>query len=177
MTLIGRTQSPPRAGRWLRPTMGDVVTTSAAFGTAGRAFVAQVQVPAPVLVDAVSYVVGATASGNVIVSLLRAVSLTADTPVGGTVVAESASTAQGGANDYQMVAFAGPALLAPGYAYYVALQGSSATGTYMRLNNQRQAPALAGYFDVAAGFGPVTIPASWTDTGSGIPGLLLRVQG
>lgn len=178
-TLTGSLHRLPRersAGRWLQPLHGDIAATSQTF-TAGRVLLLQFTVPIPVLADALTYVVGGTSNGNVTGGIIRPVSPFADSADAGVVVAESASTAQGTINDHQVLAFTAAVWLAPG-TYYAALEGSSATGTYMRVGNQRQAPGLGAFYDRAGGYGALTTPTpTTTDNGSAMPGLLVRVAG
>lgn len=166
-------QSPGSPGRWLAPTHGGIATTSQTF-TAGRVLLLQIHVPVACVCDGLAYVVGAVAAGNVIGGIIGPVSRTGDTAAGGAVLAESASTAQASATTAQTLTWTAAAL--PPGIYYVALEGSDATGTYARQSNQAQALGLVQFYDRGGGFGALTptTPAV-TDTGSAAPGVRLRL--
>lgn len=166
-------QSPGVPNRWLTPTHGGIATTSQTW-TVGRVLLLQFHVLAPCYIDGLSYVVGSVSAGTVIGGIIGPVSRTGDTAAGGTVVAESASTAQGTATGTQTLTWTAVAV-SPGI-YYAALEGSDITGTYARQGNQAQAPGLLQFYDRGGGFGALTptTPAV-TDTGSAAPGIRVRL--
>jgi hypothetical protein len=170
-TLLGSAAST--VDRWATPVHGGIATTSQTF-TAGRVVMAQFALTATRTVDAISYIVGSTSNGNVRAGIIGPVALTADTAQDSAVAVQSASVAQGTANQAQLIAL--PATVLRAGIYYVALQGDSATGTYMRQANQAQAPGLAQIYDRSGGYGAFTEPTpAVTDTGSGVPGLRVRL--
>lgn len=166
--------TPSGLPRWLNPTIFfGVVVTSQTF-TVGRVIGAQFAVLAPCQVDGVAYTVGTTAAGNVTGGILAATSRTADSMTGATVVAQSASTAQATQSTAQFLSWTA-VWLQPGI-YYAVLEGSDATGTYMRQSNMPQAAGGGGYYDRAGGYGALTDPTpTATETNSAIPGIRIRV--
>jgi hypothetical protein len=160
-------------GRWLKPVHWSIALTSQTF-TVGRVLLAQIEIPRPCTVNGLAYIVGSVSAGNVIGGLIGPVSRTADTPLGGAVLAQSASTAQSAANNPQALTWTAVHVAAG--VYYVALEGSDATGSYMRNGNQVQAPGLTFTYDRSGGYGALTNPTpAVTSTGSFIPGMLLRL--
>jgi len=90
------------------------------------------------------------------------------------IAAQSASTAQGTTSSVQTLTWA--AVSAQPGLYFAALEGSDVTGTYMRHTNQPQAPGLGFFYDRGGGFGALTDPTpAATETGSGLPGLRIRI--
>lgn len=163
----------PQVGRWLTPVHSGVATTSQTF-TAGRVLLAQVEVPAPCLIDGLVYTVGSVSAGNVTGGLLGPVSRTGDTANGAAVVAQSASTAQSSASVAQVLTWT--AVFVAAGIYYAALEGSDATGTYLRLGNSLQATGISGYYDRGGGYGALTDPTpTFNELGSNIPGVRVRV--
>lgn len=161
------------SGRWLTPVHGGLAVTSQTV-TVGRAVLVQFTVGSARAVDAICYIVGSTAAGNVRAAILGPVTVTADSAVNAPVAVQSASVAQGTANQPQVIDLPRTSL-APG-VYYAAIQGDTATGTYMRQGNQAQAPGLLQIYDRAGGYGPFTDPTpTVTDTGSAAPGLRIRL--
>lgn len=159
--------------RWATPYYNAIAATSQTF-TVGRALLAMFALPVPRTVDGIAYVVGGVSAGSVRAGIIGPTALAADTPQGALVAVESAAVAQGTINSYQLVPLT-PTLL-PAGLYYVGLQGSDATGTYQRITNQPQAPALSFQYDRAGGFGAFTSPTpAVTETGTLIPGLRVRL--
>lgn len=160
--------------KWLATFHGgfQVAASSAAFATAGLVYGCEFVVEKPTTIDALGYIVGGTSNGNVRLALYRAASR--ETLTGGTLVVESASTAQGSINTPQIVSIA-ETLLEPGL-YYVVIQGSSATGTFMRHANTEQVSGWAVTFD-NSGFGAfLATAATQTSIGSNIPGFRIRCK-
>jgi hypothetical protein len=164
--------SPQALGRWLTTVHGGVAATSQTF-IAGRVYLMQFVVPQSVMVDGLSYTVGAVSVGNVIGGIVGPVSRTADSPDGGVVLVQSASTAQAAINTAQLLTWTS-VTLQPG-VYYAALQGSDATGTYVRHSATLQAPGLITQYDRAGGYGALTSPNPATVSTAGPPGLRLRL--
>lgn len=160
-------------GRWITPVHSGLAVTSQTF-TVGRVLLVQFTAPDFCQVDGLSYVVGTTAAGNVIGGIVGPIGQTADDAVGGVVVAQSASTAQGATSGAQMLTWTA-VWLRPGI-YYAALEGSDATGTYMRQSNAMQATGLGVFYDRSGGYGALTDPTpATTGTGSALPGIRVRV--
>jgi hypothetical protein len=173
VSSIRTLKGPNQLGRWIPPVFGGVAQTSQAF-VAGTVYLVQFTVPMPCTTDGLAYVVGATSNGNVIGGVVGPVSRTADIPSGAAVVAQSASTPMGSASAPQVLTWTGVQLL-PGL-YYAALECDSATGTYMRLPNQAQAPGIAATYARSGGYGALPDPGqSAASTGTAIPGMLIRV--
>lgn len=162
--------------RWITPIHSGVAFTSQTF-TAARVRLAMFDLgPAadPIVVDGVTYIVGDVSAGEVTAGVYGPVSLTADAPDGSSVIVESSSVAQAAPGTLQHVSFS-PTSLRPG-VYYVALEGSDATGTYLRQSNQRQAPGITGYYDRAGGYGALTSPCpAMSESGVSVPGMRIRV--
>lgn len=151
---------------------GQPAASSAAFGTAGLVFACEFVVERPMTIDAIGYIVGATQSGNVRVAIYRAASR--ETLTGGTLVVESASTAQGSVNTPQIISVT-ETLLTPGL-YYVVIQGSSTTGTYMRHANQSQVDGWACTFSNVTYDVFLATATTQTNIGSNVPGFKIRVK-
>ena len=163
----------PSVGRWLTPVHGGIAATSQTF-TAGRVLLVQVEVTAACLLDGLTYVVGTTSAGNVTGGIVGPVGRTSDSAATAPVLAQSASTAQGTANAMQALTWT-PVYAAPGI-YYATLEGSDATGTYMRLGNQTQASGVGFQYDRSGGYGALTNPTpAVTETGSALPGIRVRI--
>lgn len=161
-------------GRWLTPIHSGIAATSQVF-TAGRVLPVQFEVVTGCMLDGLYYVVGGTSAGNVTGGVIGPVTRTGDTPAAGAVLAQSASTAQGTINVAQLLTWT--AVYARPGVYYAALQGSDATGTYMRLSNQIQAGGLGAIYDRGGGYGALTDPTpAVTETGSALPGVRIRMS-
>lgn len=160
-------------GRWLTPVYNGIASTSQTF-TVGRVLLVQFVIPTACQVDGLAYVVGSAAAGNVTGGIIGPVSRTADAADAGAVAAQSASTAQGSTSAAQVLTWTAVTLQAG--VYYAALEGDNATGTYMRLTSQIQAPGLGATYDRAGGYGTLTDPTPATAaTGTVLPGLRVRV--
>jgi hypothetical protein len=164
--------------RWVTPHFNGIATTSQTF-TAGRVLLCMFDLPFGGTIDAVSYVVGTNSAGNVTVGIYGPLAtLTTDTCAGAAVLVQSASTAQGTGSTAQLVTFTATAA-GPGI-YFAALEGSDATGTYMRLTNQTQVPVTTGWnelYDRGGGYGTLTDPCpAVTQTVSNMPGLRVRIS-
>jgi len=161
--------------RWLAPFHGGFApaSTSQTF-TAGRVLMAEFSVPQTRTVDRICYIVGATSNGNVTVGIYGPVTTT-ETSTGVTLLVQSSSTAQGTANSSQCITVSDTVITAG--TYYVALEGSSATGTYMRQTNQEQIVGWGAFYNRGGGYGTLTTPApTTTDTSSAIPSMKIRLK-
>lgn len=173
MTSRVRLVSPTAPARWLTPVHSSIAATSQTF-TVGRVILQQFHVPVACLIDGLAYVVGSVSAGSVTGGIIGPVSRTGDTSLAGVVLAESASTAQGTATGVQVLTWT--AVLASPGIYYAALEGSDATGTYMRQSNQAQATGLVQFYDRGGGYGALTTPTpAVTETGSAAPGIRVRL--
>lgn len=147
---------PPALGRWLVPVeMFGAASTSQTF-TVGRVVLAQFVVPRACLIDGMAYTVGTTAAGSVTGGIVGPVSVTSDSAAAAPVVAQSASTAQATQSTSQVLTWAA-VLVQPGI-YYVALEGSDATGTYMRPSSAVMPVGAVMRYDRAGGYGTLTDP-------------------
>lgn len=172
MTTVHRANTMFR--RFLKPLHWGVVGTSATY-TAGTVYLEQIEVPNDLYVDAIVVTNVATVAGNLIVGIYGPVALGTDDPSGAAVVVQSASTAQSGTSAPQTVTFTETRL--PKGKYYLAFEVNDATATYNRNTNTRQAVGVTGTYARAGGFGALTDPCpTFTDTGSNMPGMLLRVS-
>jgi hypothetical protein len=166
--------------RWVAPHYNSLASTSVTF-TVGRVYLMMFELPFGGMIDAVSYIVGATSAGNMTAGIYGpTASLTTDTCAGAALLGSSASTAQGTTNAAQLLTLSSP-VVAPAGIYYAALEGSDATGTFMRNTNQPQVPNSAGwceYYDRSGGYGAQTDPCpAVTQTTSNFPGLRVRLAG
>lgn len=160
------------ARRWAIPYHTGLAVTSQTF-TAGRVLLLEFELQDPTLIDAITYIVGGTSNGNVRAGVYGPLT-TEETLPGVPLLVESASVAQGTANTDQTVPLT--ATYAQAGRYYAALQGSSATGTYMRQSNQIQVTGWSAIYDRAGGYGAFTTPIpAVTSDGSAMPGLRVRL--
>ena len=161
--------------RYFRPYHSTIAVTSQ-IATAGRVILHLVEVSSSCIVDAVIIVNAATVAGNVTIGLYGQVPLTTDSCVGIPLIAESASTAQSGASTAQIISFTSSTYIGAG-KYYIAVEYSDATATYMRNSNQVQVPGWIQYYDRAGGYGALTNPCPViVETGSSSVGCNLRVS-
>lgn len=157
--------------RWAVPYHTGVAATSQTF-TAGRVLLAEFELEEAAFIDGVSYVTGAAAAGNVTVGVYGPIT-TEETCNSAPVLVQSASTAQSGTNTEQFISLT--KTLAKAGRYYVALEGSDASGTYMRQANQTQVVGWGQFYDRGGGYGTLTDPCpSVTNTGSAIPAMRVR---
>jgi hypothetical protein len=148
--------------------------TSFAMAVAGRVYLAEFIVEKQVTIDALAYVVGGVAAGNVTLGIYGPVA-TREVSSSLPLVVATASTAQGTINTPQVITVA-ETLLQPGL-YYVCIEGSDATGTFMRQANTAQVVGWGSTYDRGGGYGALTDPSpATTDTGSNIPGLKIRCK-
>jgi hypothetical protein len=119
--------------------------------------------------------VGTTSAGSVTGGIVGPVALTADSAVGAAVVAQSASTAQAATSTNQVLTWTA-VTVQPGI-YYACLEGSDATGTYMRPSSVVVPAGLFMQYDRAGGYGTLTdpTPAVSTLTNSLTPNFRIRL--
>lgn len=133
---------------------------------------AEFLVEKPTTIDALTYIVGGTSAGNVTLGIYGPVA-TREISSSLPLVVETASTAQGSINTPQVITVT-ETLLQPGL-YYVCIEGSDTTGTFMRQGNQAQVVGWGATYDRGGGYGALTNPSpATTDTGSNIPGIKIR---
>lgn len=167
--------NPPVAlGRWLYPIETTTAANTSQTFTVGRVVLAQFVVPRACVIDGLAYTVGTTAAGNVIGGIVGPVAVTADSAVGAVVVAQSASTAQATQSTSQVLTWTAVRVAAG--LYYAALEGSDATGTYMRPTSAVSPAGTVMRYDRAGGFGALTdpTPAVAEQVGT-IPGFRIRL--
>lgn len=157
--------------RWLRPYHSSMATADA-VPVAGRVMLYMLEVPKACTIDALVFVNGSIASGNVTVGLYGPVGLTTDTCAGAALVGQSASTAVTAVNAPQVVPLSAPVAVAAG-KYYLAIQHDNVTDRYMRIANQSQVVGWMQYFDQTYGVLPSTCPAI-TETGGNGHGINAR---
>lgn len=160
--------------RWLFPYYGGYVAaaTNQTF-TAGRVYLVEFEVIAPVTVDQITWVNGTTAAGNVTVGIYGPL-VTEETCAGAAVAVQSASTAQSGTSTPQSVSLTATTLQ-PG-RYYIAIEGSDGTGTLMRQSAQQaQVTGWTQFYDRAGGYGALTDPCpAVTNSASVAPAIRVR---
>ena len=167
--------SKNRFMRYLKPHHWAIATTSATY-VAGTVYLMQIDVPRDCTVDGINISNAATIAGNVRAGLYGPISLTTENPNASALVAESASTAQSGANASQFIPFSTPVAITKG-KYYLALQVDNATATINRHGNVRQVTGWTGTYARSGGYGAFTNPCpTYTDTPSNMPGMVLRVS-
>jgi hypothetical protein len=172
MTRI--TKSNRMFRRFIKPLHWGVAGTSATY-VAGTVYLEQIEIPNDLYVDAIVVTNVATVAGNLTVGIYGPVALTTDDPSASTLVVQSASTAQSGTSTPQTVTFTETFL--PKGKYYLAFEVDDATATYNRNTNTRQAVGVTGTYARGGGYGTLTNPCpTFTDTGSNMPGMLLRVS-
>jgi hypothetical protein len=170
--ILGRYPKP-----YLRyiPLLFYQLYTSSAFGTAGRVYLAPVQVPFKCIIDAASYEVGGTSAGSIRIGVYKHTAAYM-APDYCPLVCQSDEVPMGTANRMCIVSLP-ETVLEPGL-YWVAIQGSDATGTFryaqvypVDRNN------LGGYyFDNPGGFGPYPSVSPFTTRLGICPGIFLRVK-
>lgn len=84
------------------------------LGTAGRCYLVPIDVPWPVKVDRISIITRSVAGGNVRVCIYKE-GATADSPAGGKLLVESASTPLAGVNRKQDITIAETFRTRPGF--------------------------------------------------------------
>lgn len=173
--LSSGTVSLQHQPRWIAPLHGNfgIAATNQAAGTVGRVFTQLFEVNEQVTIDSISYIIGSTAAGNVNAALYGPV-VSEETPDGSAFIVASGDVAQSGTNTEQALAIT-PTTLKPG-RYYVCIQFSDATATYIRQGNQTQVVGWTGYVDLGS---YTTFPATYgtmTATPSAMPAIKLRCE-
>jgi hypothetical protein len=159
---------------WIAPYMGgfNVSATNQTF-TLNQVIATEFENQFPAIVDALCYVVGTTAAGNVRGAIYGPIT-SRENLVPAPLLVESASTAQSaaGISTPQCLTFASTTL--PVGRYYAALQSDDGTATYNRQGNQSQIVGYTRTFNMTFGAFP-TVATTSTATGSGTPGLKIRL--
>jgi len=161
--------------RYYRPYHWSIATTSATY-TAARVYMELIEIPKAIKVDAIIISNAATISGNVRVGIYGPVPLTTDTVNGASLVVESSSTAQSGANVGQAITFTETTLQAG--KYYLAFQIDNITGTVNRHGNVTQVSNWTMYYERSGGYGALTNPCPTpVASASNFPAITLRCSG
>jgi hypothetical protein len=160
--------------RWIKPYHAGVGSTSQ-VATAGTVVLSLFEVNEDCVVDAINWVNAATVAGNVRVGIYGPIS-TEETATGAALLYDSGDIVQSGTNTTQQHILSTPKVLRRG-RYYVAIEFSDGTATYMRQANQRQVTGWGATYARSGGYGALTDPSpTVTETGSGIPAIYLRTQ-
>lgn len=157
--------------RYLWGPLLPYLIASQAFGTAGRVYMIPIDVPWRITIDRIIYQVGIVGAGNVRLGIYRE-GATADSPAGADLVVESASVAQAGVNNIQMVTVA-DTVLTPGQ-YFSGIQGDNIAGTFYRSLDSGQ--VIARRYDRGGGYGAFTDPCPAVVADAGLPFLGLRIK-
>jgi hypothetical protein len=169
-----RINAKPRlVPRWVGPLHGGLSpATSGQTFVAGRVYLMLTEVIVDCYVEQIIYVVGSTAAGNVTVGIYGPV-VTEDDCTAAPVLVQSASTAQGTVSTPQVITVTKTLVLAG--RYYLALEGSDATGTFMRVSTQAQVANWGQQYNRGGGYGALTDPCpAAADATSGFPGIRIR---
>lgn len=166
------------ASRWLFQSHGgaQAVATTQTF-TVGRVFLTHFEVREPSWIDRAVYVAGSNPAGSVVVGVYGPIT-SEETCDGAPLIAQTdpALNAQTVTNNPEVIDFTTSILLRPG-RYYMAFQGASQAGSYMRHANQTQVTGWTQYYDRAGGFGALTDPCPATTVSASVmPGMRLRVS-
>jgi hypothetical protein len=122
--MAAQSSTPQGKHRWIAMYAGGgtVAATNQAFGTAGRVYLSEFEIDVPTTVDAIVYIVGTTAAGNVTGAIYGPIP-TEETCLSAVLIASTASTAQGSTSTPQTLALSAAVTLMPG-RYYVGIEGS-----------------------------------------------------
>lgn len=161
--------------RWIQPYHTGLAGTSATPGVAGRVYLEEFEVERDTVADGIVLQNAATVAGNARVGIYGKV-VTEDTCLDAPLKVESADTALSGTNAPQIITFT-PTKLKKG-RYYMAIQFSDVTHTFLRQGNSTQVVGWGQYYDRGGGYGAFTTPCpAVTNTGSNLPGLRVRSTG
>ena len=169
VSVSGQGRSPHPT--WLFPFCGCRSLSSQAAGAIGKTFLCMIDISFPVSVDGIEVYNFATVAGNIIVGIYKVA--TNDTPVGGAVITQSASTAMAGANQYQFIPFPSAVSLTPGQ-YYLAAEYSDVTATFGE-SNQAGNQNWSCAYTRGGGFGALTDPCPAISTYGSVNQLNLRM--
>jgi hypothetical protein len=141
--------------------------------TAGTVYLLLFQVESATVVDAVAFIKGSAAVGNVTVGIYGPIP-TEETCLNAPVAVQSSSTAvAAGVNAPQVVTFQ-PTVLGPG-RYYAAIEFDNNASTFMRGSTQTQVTGWTQTYARAGGYGALTDPCPTpTNTATNVPGVLIR---
>ncbi len=166
--------------RWLSnlPFLGPSGPNNRAFGTIGRVFLTEIQIPFTLTIDLLGYVTGTAVAGNVRVGLYeRGAVGWPDLPDGGDLVVETGSFAQGVGTRMPSFGAIADTQLTPG-SYYLGVQGDDIAGAYYSVNSRLRAHETLGNAQVGFrydhGYGVFTDPCPVT-TDDYPPFVYLRV--
>jgi hypothetical protein len=157
--------------RYIKPSIPLFYITGVIPGTAGRTHLISLDVYWPVIVDRVLYIASSVSDGNVRGAIYNEGS-TADSPEGGTLVVESASTAMGAIQALHPLTISDTALQ-PG-RYWLALQTDSATAKFRSFYSD--AGVQCYYYDRSGGYGAMTDPCPTVTAETYPTALSLRVK-
>lgn len=141
------------------------------FVTAGRVHLSPVDVPWPVIVDRIIWLVGNNATGNVRLGIYEEGGA-ADSPTGADLVVESASIAIPGTQRYHLATIA-DTTLEPGQ-YFLGLQASSTLARYYHAWDTGN--SIGFYYNRGGGYGAFTDPCPALIAYARIPLMYLRVK-
>ena len=168
------TSKPANKSRYLSAYHNGVAVTSVT-ATAGRVVLILFEVPFDCKVDAIIVQNVATVAGNATVGIYGPIAFATDTCLDAPLLIESASTALSGASQPQIITFTETDLIAG--KYYMAVEYSDATHTYLRQANSSQVVGWGQYYDRGGGYGALTNPCpAVTNTGTALPGLRVRIS-
>lgn len=168
------TRAPQGKKRWIFPDFGNgQIATTSTSPTVARVYLQLFEINVPQSVDQISWSNGATAAGNVRVGIYGPIT-TEETCEAAPLAVESASTAVSGTNQPQVVSLATTYL--PTGRYYVAIQFSDNTTTFLRQSSNQQIAGMTQYFDRSGGYGAFTNPCP-TPTNSATDMAGIRIRG
>jgi hypothetical protein len=159
--------------RWLFPFHGGgAVAAASQVATAGTVLLALFEVPVTVTVDQIVWLNGTTAAGNVRVGIYGPL-VTEETCAGSPIVYDSGDIAQIGTSTSQAHTLSTVKTLLPG-RYYLALEFSDATATYLRHTSQTQVVGWGQLYARGGGYGAFTTPCPAVSTNGNVPGIRVR---
>ena len=129
-------------------------TFASSTWTVGRVNMIHIELTEAQSISAINISNGATIAGNITVGIYAEGA--PNTPAGGAVLVQSASTAHAGSNVFQSIAIT-PTWL-PAGGYYIALICSDATSDIYRLGALSLYDGQGFYYDRAGGYGALTDP-------------------
>ena len=153
----------------LKPIYVTGISSTSSY-IAGRVSMIRIELDKAQSVSAINVHNYTTIAGNVTVGIYAEGAT--NTPVGGTVLVQSASIAHAGANTLQ--SFPITATFLPAGAYYVALEVSDATATIGTITATNFSVGQSFYYDRGGGYGALTDPCpASTATSTNMPSMVL----